>query len=174
MGSTVQDNQWLALRIGGGLYFTGCVGHGTRGEHRTGRLAVDAAGLRLLSAGGLPELRQDIGVGAAQAHVLDALATHYGWTEQPAPVAWGMACVPGEQTGIGIELDGDRLVCLPIVGAPGRHECPKAARTLHHLTAEGLDLPGVTGPWALWLSKRTAAEREELRAVVAGLRGALG
>lgn len=172
MGADVDDRQWLALRIGGGLYFTGCVGHGTRGEHRTGRYAVDVAGLRLLGAGGLPELRQDIGVGAAQVHVLDALAARYGWAEQPTPVAWGMAFVPGRQIGIGIEVHDGALVCLPVIGGPGRHECPGEPQPFGEVLAFGLFV-AVPVAWDRWFGERTATERDELRAAVVELRGAL-
>lgn len=165
MGKNVKNDQWLAFRLGGALYFTGCVGHGAHGEHRTGRLAVDVAGLRVGAAGRLPGLGERIGAGAAQVRVLEALAERYGWEKQPTPVAFGVAFVPEEQTGIGIELDSDQLVCLPVIGGAGRHECPEHFRDLRSL-GKGLD----DSDWYDFLSQRTATEQQELRAVVEALR----
>lgn len=165
MGAKVKNGGVLAFRIRERLVFTGFAGLGITNEHRTGTVAVDLDGLRRIQAwqpsagvGGHLHLHEE------QRAALDALAARYGWDEQPYPTGWYTEMVPGEQLGIGIEVDADgELVCLPVLGGPGRHECPDAARPLDEVIAEGL------GPWALWLSQHEAA-REELCAVVEGLR----
>lgn len=169
MGKNVKNGGMLVFHMGGRLMFTGFSGHGARGEHGTGRYALDLDGVRRVATGhgiGMEPGHRD---GLSMAPVLEAMAARYGWDEQPTPMAWSVALVPAEQTGIGIEVDGDRLVCLPVIGGPGRHECPDAVLGL----AGVLQSPPFNTTWPSWLQDRTAAEREELRAVVEGLRATL-
>jgi len=174
MGKNVKNGGMLVFHMGGRLMFTGFSGHGARGEHGTGRYALDLDGVRRVATGhgiGMEPGHRD---GLSMVPVVEAMAARYGWDEQPTPVAWSVALVPAEQTGIGIEVGTDGgLVCLPVIGGPGRHECPATTARLDAYLAEVL--PGVYArQWRDWLDGRTATEREELRAVVEGLRVALG
>lgn len=171
MGAKVKNDGILWFRGAGRLYATGYTGLGLTGDHRTGRQAIDVAGLRRLHAG--RSVGVDICLHPPARAVLKALAQRYGWDEQPWPTGWGCADTPALQTGIGMEIDADgEIVVLPVVGGPDVHDCPEQTRPLDALLDDGLDLPGVMGPWSLWLS-RHSPERDELRAVVEAMRGAL-
>lgn len=169
MGAKVKNGGVLAFRVRKRLLFTGFAGLGITGEHRTGRWALCLDGLRRLWA--QQPMPEGYRWGDAEHAVLNALAARYGWDEQPYPTGWCTVIVPGEQVGIGIEVDADgALVCLPVLGGPGRHECPETTRPLDEVLVEGLEGPGVTGPWALWLSQHHP-DQGEIGAVVEGLRG---
>lgn len=167
MGKDVKNAGILAFRVHGEIVFTGFVGHGVRSEHRTGRYAVDLDGLRwLLWGSGFPDLDLGLDEDARIVEALEALQPRIQCTGQ----TWGGVCVvPPEQVGIGIELASAELVCLPVCGGPGRHECPEHARDLGNTIKAGLH----DSDWYDWLSRRTATEREELGAVVDGLRAIL-
>lgn len=165
MGSTVENNGVLAFRFGGKLYATGFSGLGKAGKHGTGRQAVDVCGLRRLATAGAMTMVVDVGVSPEARAVLTALAARYGWGKKDA-APWTRTETPPEQIGIGIELGEDgALVCLPVIGGPGRHECPDMRTPLDHVLVGGLQ-----APFGVFMRGRTAAEREELRAVVEGLR----
>lgn len=165
MGAKVKNDGILWFRVDGRLYATSYSGLGLTREHRTGRYALDVAGLRRLHAG------RPVGtdLSPAAGAVIEALAARYGWDEQPWPLPWGSTDVPALQTGVGMELDGDgEIVVLPVLGGPDRHECPEMSVALDKVA--GIHQPG----WMRWLNDRAAAEQAELRAVVEVLRGVLG
>ena len=172
MGLKVKNDGVLVFRGGGTLYATSFSGLGSAGKHGTGRQSVDAHGLQRLATCGTMAGIVDVGIVPPVRAVLDALEARYGWSEKPYPDGWHTVLTPASQIGIGIEVDeeGD-LYCLPVIGGPGRHECPgfmlSLDHVLHEKSAGGID------NWHGWLQERTAAEVGELRAVVEGLRGVL-
>lgn len=171
----VKDAGILVLRVNGAIVATGFRGSESKKEHHTGRYALDLDGLRRLWAQQpMPDGHR---LHAEADAVLGAIAARYGWDEKPYPTGWRTEMVPPEQVALGVELVDGALVCLPVCGGLGKHECPEVFATHERVIHPSADIysGGRWWPaeWSSWLQERTAAEQAELRAVVDALRGVL-
>lgn len=139
------------------------IGRGDSGQHRAAPLAVDIAGLRRLwweaefHGRWCPE-RMDLKSWAPfwhQQELLRRLALHQRWALLNAPMTWAVGDTLTHAAGIGVELIGDRLHAIPVIGDVGVHQVP----------SEGAPLdvpPRALTSWVPWLQRQTPSDQSTM------------